>query len=97
MTEKGPFPALANNMVMGSGFHKKLRSDSIIGLRGAVTQVLKGPRFRVALPDGRQVLACMAGRIRRGFVRINEGDLVHVELSAYDLGKARITFAQSAR
>jgi translation initiation factor IF-1 len=67
--------------------------DPAIELRGAVTQVLRGACFRVALPNGRQVLAHISGGIRKGFVRIGEGDIVGLELSPYDLGRARITFA----
>jgi translation initiation factor IF-1 len=70
--------------------------DTAIMLKGAVTQVLHGARFRVALPNGQHVLAHISGSIRKGFVRINEGDVVGLEISPYDLGKARITFAQRA-
>jgi translation initiation factor IF-1 len=47
----------------------------------------------VALPNGRQVLAHASGLIRNQFVRISEGDVVGLELSPYDLSKARITTA----
>jgi translation initiation factor IF-1 len=65
-----------------------------IQLTGTVTQVLPGTMFRVALPNGHQVLAHISGKMRKHFIRIGVGDQVQVEMSPYDLGKARITFRQ---
>ena len=66
-----------------------------IELSGTVTQVLPGTMFRVALPNGHEVLAHISGKMRKNFIRISVGDKVNVEMSPYDLGKARITFRQS--
>ena len=63
-----------------------------IELTGSVTQVLPGTMFRVALPNGHEVLAHISGKMRKHFIRISVGDRVNVEMSPYDLGKARITF-----
>jgi translation initiation factor IF-1 len=63
-----------------------------IELNGKVTQVLPGTMFRVALPNGHEVLAHISGKMRKNFIRISVGDKVNVEMSPYDLGKARITF-----
>lgn len=63
-----------------------------IGLTGTVTQVLPGTMFRVALPNGHQVLAHISGRLRKNFIRISVGDQVQVEITPYDLNKARIAF-----
>ena len=38
------------------------------------------------------VLATLAGRLRRNRIKVMTGDRVTVELSAYDLGKGRITY-----
>ena len=65
-----------------------------IELTGSVTQVLPGTMFRVALPNGHEVLAHISGKMRKNFIRISVGDKVNVEMSPYDLGKARITFRQ---
>lgn len=61
-------------------------------LQGTVSQVLPGTMFRVVLANGHEVLAHISGRMRRNFIRSSGGDRVNVEMSAYDLGKARITF-----
>ena len=66
--------------------------EESLELQGTVSQVLPGTMFRVALANGHEVLAHISGRMRRNFIRISVGDRVNVEMSAYDLGKARITF-----
>jgi translation initiation factor IF-1 len=66
--------------------------DQPIELTGAVTQVLPGALFRVALPDGQEVLAQVSGKMRKHFIRIRVGDKVNLEMSPYDPGKARIIF-----
>jgi translation initiation factor IF-1 len=48
--------------------------------------------FRVKLAAGNTVLAHVSGKMRKHFIRIVPGDTVTVELSPYDLTKARITF-----
>jgi translation initiation factor IF-1 len=63
-----------------------------IELQGTVSQVLPGTMFRVALPNGHEVLAHISGKMRKNFIRISVGDRVNVQMSPYDLGKARITF-----
>jgi translation initiation factor IF-1 len=66
-----------------------------IALSGVVTQVLPGTMFRVRLPNGHEVLAHISGRLRKNFIRIYVGDQVNVEMSQYDLNKARITYRQT--
>lgn len=61
---------------------------------GTVTQVLPGTMFRVELPGKRNVLAHISGKMRKHFIRIVPGDKVEVELSPYDLTKARIIFRE---
>ena len=55
-------------------------------------QVLPGTMFRVALPNGHEVLGHISGKMRKNFIRISIGDQVTIEMSPYDLDKARITF-----
>ena len=61
---------------------------------GTVTEVLPGTMFRVELPGPRNVLAHISGKMRKHFIRIVPGDKVSVELSPYDLTKARIIFRE---
>lgn len=63
-----------------------------IELEGVVTTVLPGTMFRVELTNKHQVLAHLSGKMRKNFVRITVGDRVKLEMSPYDLDKARITY-----
>ena len=63
-----------------------------IEVEGRVQTVLPGTMFRVELDNKHQVLATVAGRMRKRFVRLTTGDRVRMEMSPYDLTKARITW-----
>jgi translation initiation factor IF-1 len=62
-----------------------------ITLTGLVIQALPGGLFRVELPNGRQILARVAGGLRGGFVRVVASKRVSLEISAFNLEQARIT------
>lgn len=68
--------------------------EEAITADGVVKEVLPGTMFRVALPGGKIVLAHISGKMRKHFIRIVPGDRVTLELSPYDLTKARITFRE---
>jgi translation initiation factor IF-1 len=61
-------------------------------LDAEVTEALPNLLFRVELDNGHEVLAHLAGRMRRNRIRINPGDRVRVELSTYDLNRGRIVY-----
>ena len=63
-----------------------------IEVEGTVTTVLPGTLFRVVLDNKHEVLAHISGKMRKHFVRLTVGDRVRMEMSPYDLTKARITF-----
>lgn len=65
-----------------------------IEVEGVVTQALANTRFKVKIEGGHEVLAHVAGKMRKNFIRIVPGDKVKVELSPYDLTKGRITFRE---
>jgi translation initiation factor IF-1 len=68
--------------------------EDALEVEGVVTQALANTRFRVQLDDGPEVMAHVAGKMRKHFIRIVPGDRVRVELSPYDLTKGRITFRE---
>ena len=72
-----------------------MSKEGQIVTEGTVTQVLPGTMFRVDLAGQRNVLAHISGKMRKHFIRISVGDKVNVEMSPYDLEKARITFRQA--
>ena len=69
------------------------RKDAI-EVEGKVVELLPNTMFRVELPNGHRVLAHISGKMRKHFIRIVPGDKVEVELSPYDLTKARIIFRE---
>ena len=71
-----------------------LEKEEALEVEGTVTQALANTRFRVQLENGAEVLAHVAGRMRKHFIRIVPGDKVRVELSPYDLTKGRITYRE---
>ena len=73
--------------------HAMPKEEQIV-TEGTVTQVLPGTMFRVDLPGQRNVLAHISGKMRKHFIRIVPGDKVSLELSPYDLTKARIIFRE---
>ena len=68
-------------------------SDSkAIEVEGKIITVLPGTMFRVELDNGHMVLAHISGKLRKHFIKIAAGDRVKMEMSPYDLDKARITY-----
>ena len=70
----------------------KAQSDEYIEVEGKIVSVLPSTMFRVELENGHQVLAHISGKLRKHFIKITTGDTVKMEMSPYDLSKARITF-----
>ena len=66
--------------------------EQAIEVEGVVSAVLAGTMFRVELANKHMVLATICGKMRKRWVRITAGDRVKMEMSPYDLTKARITW-----
>jgi translation initiation factor IF-1 len=69
-----------------------MAKEELIEFEGTVVEVLPDTRFRVALENGVEVIAYASGKMRKFRIRILAGDKVTVEMSPYDLTKARISF-----
>jgi translation initiation factor IF-1 len=63
-----------------------------IAVEGRITAVLAGTMFRAELENGHEVLAHISGKMRKRFIRLTVGDRVKMEMSPYDLDKARIVY-----
>jgi translation initiation factor IF-1 len=63
-----------------------------IEVEGTISEVLPSTTFRVALVNGHNVVATLAGKMRRFRIRVIAGDKVIVAISPYDLTRGRITF-----
>ena len=66
--------------------------ESPVEVEGVVQTVLPGTMFRVELDNKHLVLATISGQMRRRWVRLTAGDRVKMEMSPYDLEKARIVW-----
>ncbi|MFM8885021.1 MAG: translation initiation factor IF-1 [Chthoniobacterales bacterium] len=71
-----------------------MAKEESIPAEGVVVEVLPGTMFRVKLTNGTVVLAHIGGKMRKHFVRIVPGDKVQIEISPYDLTKARIIYRE---
>ncbi len=71
-----------------------MAKEDTIKLEGVVDELLPNMTFRVTLDNGKKVLAHLCGKMRKNNVRVLVGDRVTVEMSPYDLSKARIMYRQ---
>jgi translation initiation factor IF-1 len=69
-----------------------MAKEESIQVQGRVVAALANTQFRVKLDSGHEIIAHIAGKIRKNFIRILPGDIVTVAISPYDLTKGRITF-----
>ena len=69
-----------------------MAKDDVIKVDGVVKELLPNTMFKVELPTGHTVNAHISGKMRLNFIRILPGDEVTLEMSPYDLTKARIIF-----
>jgi translation initiation factor IF-1 len=77
------FPGIAEN---------GMAKEEAYQAQGKVVQALANTQFRVKLDNGHEIIAHIAGRMRKHFIRILPGDIVTVAISPYDLTKGRITY-----
>jgi translation initiation factor IF-1 len=69
-----------------------MAKEEPILVQGKVVAALANTQFRVRLDNGHEIVAHIAGKIRKNFIRILPGDVVTVAISPYDLNKGRITY-----
>ena len=75
-----------------------MSKEDVIEVEGIVREAMPNTVFKVELlgsyskPNGHTVLAHISGKLRTNFIRILPGDKVTMEMSPYDLTKARITW-----
>ena len=70
----------------GSGADKSQEAE------GTISAVLAGTMFKVKLSNGHELLAHISGKMHKRFIRLVVGDRVKLEVSPYDIDKARITY-----
>lgn len=61
-------------------------------MNGIVEEVLGNSMFKVKLENNHIVTAYIGGKLRMHTIKIIMGDKVDIEMSPYDLNKARIVY-----
>ena len=69
-----------------------MAKEDYIEMQGEVIENLPNATFKVKLENGHVVLGFISGKMRMQYIRILPGDKVTVQLTPYDLSKARIVF-----
>ena len=69
-----------------------MAKEDLIDMQGEVVENLPNATFKVKLENGHVVHAFISGKMRMHYIRILPGDKVTVQLTPYDLSKARIVF-----
>ena len=76
----------------GARLLEHMAKDDVIQMQGEILENLPNATFRVKLENGHVVLGHISGKMRMHYIRILPGDKVTVELTPYDLTRARIVF-----
>ena len=69
-----------------------MAKEEVIKMAGVVEEVLGNSLFRIKLENNHEVIAYIGGKLRKFTIKIIQGDKVDVEMSPYDLSKARIVY-----
>lgn len=69
-----------------------MAKEGHIEMEGVIIETLPNTMFRVTLDNGHVVTAHISGRMRKNYIRLLTGDRVKVEITPYDLTRARIIF-----
>ena len=69
-----------------------MAKQDFLEFKGKVTELLPNTMFRVTLEYKHEILAHIAGKLKKNRIRILTGDNVLVEVTPYDLTKGRIIY-----
>jgi translation initiation factor IF-1 len=69
-----------------------MSKEDTIQMQGEILETLPNATFRVKLENGHVVLGHISGKMRMNYIKILPGDKVTVDMTPYDLSRARITF-----
>ena len=77
-----------------------MAKEQPISVDGVIKEAAKNAMFKVDVEIGgktHEVLAYVAGKMRKHFIKILPGDTVTIEMSPYDLTRGRIVYCQDNR
>jgi translation initiation factor IF-1 len=69
-----------------------MAKEDTIKLEGVIVELLPNMNFKVKLSNGMTIHAHLCGKMRMRNIRVLVGDKVMLEMSPYDLSKARIIY-----
>ena len=69
-----------------------MAKQAAIEQEGTIIEALSNAMFRVELENGHVLTAHISNKMRLHYIKLLPGDKVKLEMSPYDLTKARITF-----
>ena len=69
-----------------------MAKEDTIQMQGEILETLPNATFKVKLENDHVVLGHISGKMRMHYIRTSPGDKVTVELTPYDLTRARIVF-----
>lgn len=92
MRERGVRPLLIRPLQSVELHKRNMSKEDVIEMQGEIVENLPNATFRVKLENGHIVLGHISGKMRMHYIRILPGDKVTVELTPYDLTRARIVF-----
>ena len=69
-----------------------MAKEEKVRMEGTIVKALPGTQFLVELENGHEILAYLAGKMRKYYIRVLLGDKVTVEMSTYDLSRGRIVY-----
>jgi translation initiation factor IF-1 len=82
-----PAPCRGRNAV-----GETMAKEDTLEFPGVVKELLPNATFKVELDNGHELIATMAGKMRKNRIRVLAGDKVQVEMTPYDLSKGRINY-----
>lgn len=71
-----------------------MAKEDKIQMKGSIVKLLPNMAFEVELENGKKVLSYASGKMRTRNIRLTLGDKVLLEMSTYDLSKARIIYRE---
>ncbi len=67
-----------------------MAKEDNLELNGVIKECFPDTTFRVACENGHELLAYLAGKLRKNYIRVLPGDYVRIQISPYDLKRGRI-------
>lgn len=69
-----------------------MAKEEFLEFSGIVIEARPNTMFKIELENGHEIIAHMAGKMRKNYIRVRPGDKVLVEMTPYDITKGRITY-----